>query len=195
MTILAVLGKRFQDAGLRDLCIELGLIVQGSVSSVLDGKMYNGAVRVHKTIYERLLRTAWKGFIPWLEANFANQMIPITALMLQVQVEVLHDDISQETFYLLMDHEDDHFVEPVNLEYLRHSNGDLSAFWMTYLDMAGDILLQMIRASSEGNWELHLVAIRKLIQWCFAYDRTITQGIFQLTLSNEQSPNRASSLL
>ena len=135
-TFLAVLGKRFQDAGLRDLCIELGLIVQGSVSSVLDGKMYNGAMRVHKTIYERLLRTAWKGFIPWLEANFANQMIPITALMLQVKV--LHDDICQETFDLLMDHEDllqMTLLWNQYLEYLRHSNGDLSAFWMTYLVM------------------------------------------------------------
>jgi hypothetical protein len=44
----------------------------------------------HGISYEVLL-TAWKGFIPWLEANFANQMKTITVLMLQVWA--LHNDI------------------------------------------------------------------------------------------------------
>ena len=37
--------------------------------------------------------------------------------------------------------------------------------------MVGDILLGLIRASREGNWQLYLFAIRKMIPWCFAYDR------------------------
>ena len=57
------------------------------------------------------------------------------------------------------------------LEHLRHNNGELSAFWMSYIDMVEDVLLGLLRASREGNWELHLHAIRNMIPWCFAYDK------------------------
>ena len=39
--LLSIIGKRFQDAGLRDICIESGILAEGSVSSVIEGKMYN----------------------------------------------------------------------------------------------------------------------------------------------------------
>ena len=38
-TLLAIIGKRFADAGLRDICIEAGVIAEGSVDSVLEGRM------------------------------------------------------------------------------------------------------------------------------------------------------------
>lgn len=57
------------------------------------------------------------------------------------------------------------------LEHLRHTNGDLSAFWMSYIQLVGDVLLGLIQASREGNWQLHLFAIRQMIPWCFAYDK------------------------
>ncbi len=60
--LLSILGKRFQDAGLRDLCIESGLLAEGSVDAVMDGRQYNRAVRIHKYIYEALMRIAWRGF-------------------------------------------------------------------------------------------------------------------------------------
>ena len=37
--------------------------------------------------------------------------------------------------------------------------------------MVTEILLELISPSREGNWQLHLFAIRKMIPWCFAYDR------------------------
>ena len=45
---LSILGKRFRDAGLKDICIEAGIVAEGSINGVLDGKHYNRAVRVHK---------------------------------------------------------------------------------------------------------------------------------------------------
>ena len=72
--VLSIIGKRFQDAGLRDICIEFGILAEGSVSSIIEGKMYNRAVRVHKYIYEALLCLIWKHFIPWVSANHANKV-------------------------------------------------------------------------------------------------------------------------
>ena len=33
-----------------------------------------------------------------------------------------------------------------------------------------EILLGLLRASREGNWELHLSCVRNMIPWCFSYD-------------------------
>lgn len=55
-TLLGIIGKRFQDAGLRDLCVESQLISERSVSGVMEGRKYNRAVRLHKLVYEALMR-------------------------------------------------------------------------------------------------------------------------------------------
>lgn len=31
--------------------------------------------------------------------------------------------------------------------------------------------MQFLRASREGNWELHLAALRSMVPWFFSYDR------------------------
>ena len=51
-TFLSVIGKRFQDAGLRDVMIKSGVISdEGSVFGV---RTYNRAIRFHKLMYEAL---------------------------------------------------------------------------------------------------------------------------------------------
>ena len=52
MMFMAVIYKRFKDAGLRDLVIQSGLLAEGSVDQALSGKMYNKGVRVYKLTYE-----------------------------------------------------------------------------------------------------------------------------------------------
>ena len=56
------------------------------------------------------------------------------------------------------------------LDFLRCNNGQFSTFWMSYIQLV-DILLALFRASRDGNWHLHLHAIRQMIPWCFAYDK------------------------
>ena len=48
--LLTTIGKRFQDAGLRDLCVETGMIAEGSITGVMEGRKYNRAVRLHKIV-------------------------------------------------------------------------------------------------------------------------------------------------
>ena len=52
-TFLAVIGKRFEDSGLRDLLLESGLVGTGSLNGVLGGKHYNRALRIHKVITDK----------------------------------------------------------------------------------------------------------------------------------------------
>ena len=39
-TLLSTIGKRFQDAGLKDLCVEPGVNADGSVAGVMEGCKY-----------------------------------------------------------------------------------------------------------------------------------------------------------
>ena len=57
------------------------------------------------------------------------------------------------------------------LEHLCHENSQLSAFWMSYIHLAEDVLLGLIRSSREGNWLPHLYAVHHMIPSCFAYDK------------------------
>ena len=65
--IMSSIGNMFGDAGLRDLAVELGVIAEGSINRVLEGKQYNRAVRFHKLTYEAVMRLIWNGFQEWLE--------------------------------------------------------------------------------------------------------------------------------
>ena len=71
---MSIIGKMFGDAGLRDLAVESGVIAEGSINKVLQGKQYNRAVRLHKITYEALMRLAWAGFKEWVEVKCPDDL-------------------------------------------------------------------------------------------------------------------------
>ena len=54
MMFMAIIYKRFRDAGLRDLMIQPGVLAERSVDQALFGKMYNRGIRSYKLLYEAL---------------------------------------------------------------------------------------------------------------------------------------------
>lgn len=56
--LLSIIGESFHDAGLKDICVESGVITDGSIAGVMEGRSYNRAVRLHKLFYEALMRLA-----------------------------------------------------------------------------------------------------------------------------------------
>ena len=77
------------------------------------------------------------------------------------------------------------------LDYLRNSNGKMSSFWMPYLDII-EILLNLLRAFRDGDCELHLSGIRKMISWCFAHDlnyaRYLSAYVSEMSHFEEEHP-------
>ena len=53
---------QFGDAGLAELAVESDVVARASVEKVLSGKIYNRAIRMHKIIYEALMRLLIKAF-------------------------------------------------------------------------------------------------------------------------------------
>ena len=62
MMLLAILGKRFGDAGLSDMIIEANIVAPGSIPAVLEGRKYNRAMLAHKIVKKALQRLKIKAF-------------------------------------------------------------------------------------------------------------------------------------
>ena len=56
MMYLGIIGKKFSDAGLKDLVVQSDVVATGSADKALSGKMYKRSVRAHKLVYEALYR-------------------------------------------------------------------------------------------------------------------------------------------
>ena len=53
---------------------------EGAVSSALEGKMYNRAVRVYKCVYEALNRLIWHQCEPWVASNYPTMSSVVSTL-------------------------------------------------------------------------------------------------------------------
>ncbi|XP_053399793.1 uncharacterized protein LOC123523028 [Mercenaria mercenaria] len=168
---MGIIGKRFKDAGLRDLAVESLVVAEGSIDGVLEGRKYNRAVRTHKLVYEAMMRLVWKGFLSWIEANHPEEMLHMDDTFLNIDrlhANTCHEQLHEFVSSLPFKHIHELFIMYKNV--LRKDCGQLAAFWMSYLDIV-EVVLGLIRASREGDWQLHLAMIREIIPWCFAYDR------------------------
>ena len=82
---LSIIGKRFGDAGLRDLIIESNIIGKGSVEKVINGKHYNNGTRIFKYIYDALVRLQIDQFQDWLADKNQHLVLPDFFLCISVQ--------------------------------------------------------------------------------------------------------------
>ncbi len=162
----SIIGKRFEGAGLKDLVVEAKVIAEGSLSNVLDGKMYNRGMRLYKLVYEAFLRLIWKGFIEAKsdDVNFQTFSEVCQRLLEELTQDMLEQVLQHEATACIFSLFEEH------LDQLRNNNGDLSKFWMSCLDLI-DILLCLVRAAREGDWRLHIASIKRMIPWCFAYGK------------------------
>ena len=87
-------------------------------------------------------------------------------------LQLVREELNAESFDLVQSLPE--FQELANLyeQYCKDENdGPLKMFWNSYLEMVAT-LLSLIRATREGNWQLHLECIKAMLPWFFAYDHT-----------------------
>ena len=102
------------------------------------------------------MRLARQGFRPWIEENHKESKRIIDNFF--SETAELCDDLCKDQFQ--KDMTSTLGVDFIHLFYkymklLRHENGKLSKFWLSYLHLV-EILLGLFRESREGNWELHV---------------------------------------
>ena len=164
---LDIFGRRFGDAGLKDLLVE-NVVAAGSITGVLGGNHYNRAVRAHKIMHEALLRVKWADFGSWLSEH------PQDAFNQQALCNLLnelHDAVSCDTISRLLGSE--HYAQMLTAydKYTNTSRGPTAELWESYIYLT-ELLLHFIRSTRTGNWELHKACLSKMLPWMFAYDHT-----------------------
>lgn len=168
LAMLAVIGKRFGDAGIKEAATLSGIVAEGSINTVISGKCYSRAVRLYKLLYEALLRMLFEMFISSKTADKEESV-----KNLQAKIDEFVEDINQESFNDILN--SSIFREWVTgfntfIEECKNENGDLFRFWLSFLDIM-DIFLCLISATRTGDWFLYVSTLEETIPWMFAYDR------------------------
>ncbi len=90
-----------------------------------------------------------KGFRSWLEATHADDVVHMDDIFRII--DTLFEDVSPVSCTCIME------LFGVYIKFLSCGSGNLSTFWMSYMDMI-EILQGLIRASREGDGMLHLAS-------------------------------------
>ena len=163
MSFLSAIGKRFADAGLQEIFIVSGLVAEGSISQVISGHKYNRSVRCHKIVCEALFRLQFQAFLASLPSQEAKEFVTIVE-MLRDSYPSEFDDTSKSSDILNIVSKFDEWVSK------ECSENSTFCLWTSYISMV-HLLLAFIRATREGNWNLHLASVKAMLPWFFAYDR------------------------
>ena len=66
---IAVIGKRFGEAGLRDTVVEANILGENSVEKMIKGRHCNNATRVLKYIFDAIKRHSIESYEEWLKES------------------------------------------------------------------------------------------------------------------------------
>jgi hypothetical protein len=140
MCFLGIIGKRFQDGGLRDILIESNIVAEGSINGVLSGKHYNRSIRSMKIVYEAIYRLVITAFLDFMSDDERNS--------LEYVVHDLKAAFSNGTFTEVAESDDvRNFLRKLN-EFTseKGKSSPTFAYWLSFLEMV-DILLEFVRAT------------------------------------------------
>ena len=163
MTFLAILGKRFGDAGLRDILFETGIVSSGSVDGVLNGKHCNRAIRAHKTVAEALFCVHWLQF----EEHIKNTQLDL--LVFKELMNEVRTQLSPTSIASVLSNDKFKAIKSCYRQFCSISVSPTASLWMSYIDMVF-LLLRFVRATREAQWDLHLQCIHEILPWTYAYD-------------------------
>ena len=156
MMLFGVIGARFGDAGLREVAIQSDLVAGGSIDSVLNGKNYNRAVRLHKIVYEALMKLLVNKF----EGSLSSEEDKIILENHLTAMENFKLEMSQENFENVL--KSDEFVNWFNIfeNYIKDLNdngSDLVKFWLSYLhlyELALNLILLHVPVIGSYIWHV-----------------------------------------
>ncbi|CAB4024191.1 Hypothetical predicted protein [Paramuricea clavata] len=95
MTLLAIIGNRFGDSGLSDVAVHSEVIAEGSIDSVLNGKHYNKGIRLHKIMYEAMIKLLLGHFEACLREDSLELLSDHKRQLDQLKLNLCQEDIMQ----------------------------------------------------------------------------------------------------
>ena len=168
MALVASLGKIFGDGGLLSLLVESGIYAEATARQMLQGSQIARAIRGIKIVYEALFRVFYDAFKIYMQNS--NRLNPIEATESKLDdlahaFSMNNTDITSSAVDEIVDEHLGNISEAL-IEF-RTAGRESSAtfkFWDDFMEGA-KVLLHLIRAEREGNFDLHLNAMCKSLPW------------------------------
>ena len=174
---LALIGKLFKESGLEDVFIECGLYGSSSTMALLQGKSYNRGIRGHKLVMEALLRLQWEAFCSWIKKGGGG--VNDTEDEGSLNLDLVNSVVERYRAATTSEEKKEAYHVPCNYTksvgnlltwFKQEMSSKLFKFWDKYIEMVL-LLLKVIRAEREGDWEQHLQVTTKMIPYFFVMDR------------------------
>ena len=157
----------YGEAELIDIITESGIVATGSLQGVLTGHHYNRAVRTLKILYEALFRFQWQSFGEYLAETEVLDLDDTDLKLFQKQILEIRENLCCDTTdSVILSDNFKKIYRQFNVFRQSKERGPMFEFWNKFLRMV-ELLLAFIRASREGNWELHLSVFREMLPFFF----------------------------
>ena len=163
MSYMGVIGKRFWDCGMPELMLESELVALRSVNGVFNGHHYNRALRSHKILYEALNRLRFGTFLESLSTEDEEKTKQL--------IYRLHESFPSPLFEQLLATPEMTDIVNGYCQFISENSAKCLTFhfFSSYCCMV-ELLLDTIRATKLGDWDLHLACVKAMLPWFFSYD-------------------------
>eukprot|EP00057_Strongylocentrotus_purpuratus_P012381 XP_011666855.1 PREDICTED: uncharacterized protein LOC105439492 [Strongylocentrotus purpuratus] len=158
---LHAIAKYLEDSGLESISIEAGLFSPSTIRQIFKftGKWFKRGIKFHMTnimaCYDLLF-----------EASVHHEHLDSMIKKCEELCKKLHErdsDIKQvfeEVTSMIKEHYQTTIIQ---------ENDEMATFLLNYMKQV-ESLLHVIRASRQGNWELHLASMEEQVKYYFAHD-------------------------
>ena len=142
---------------------------------MLQGKQYARGIRGIKLVHEALFHNFFAGMESWMGKEEKSLESPGREQKLQELQAALDAKDLKEAMQTAQELEQDHLStvqEAIeDFQKVGREQSETFAFWNNFL-YGSDILLHLLRAEREANFELHLIATCEAIPWFTAAGRS-----------------------
>ena len=167
MSVFAVVGFLYGDAGLKNLLFESDVYAKGTADHILSGKDYDRAMRAMLMVGEVLQRRLFIQLKHWMERN-TKEISGRVLEAINEMSECLYA-VNEEALLSLKNE-----MMPILEEFrLEGRNHPLFRFWDDYLTKVSAPLKLFISSSRHAIWDAHQYAKSMLLPFLFASNRTI----------------------
>lgn len=164
---LGVIGQFVHDSGFSDIFIETEIFGENTLKAILKGVHYNRGVRAHKLMYEACRRIQLQLFLKVVDKASTSEVLGYVET-LQEAVLVSEEDLPA-MYDLLEESGTPLFSKFSKFLDSKCEQNETFKYWCNYCDMV-EILLDCIKAERDGNWNLHLRTVEKMIPYMLIYN-------------------------
>ena len=152
-----ILHKRYNFRQMQQICVEADVIAKGSSDQAFEGRHCYRCLRVHKESFDALVQLRVE--------SLTNNYKSISPDLLNC-LKKLRQCPSAESLESVIECPD---FDGLYCNVLAHSEGTEEHLTIKYLRDVS-LLLALVSAVREGNFERHLQAENKMMNLCFAFD-------------------------